>query len=166
MKITILAVAAAVLAAATLGTGCREKIEARPPALEGDELITAAALRQHMRNHHTNYKTEYKYIFLRVLGEDPSRDFMDYFDDLFPAVLPASKMVETRYGFENLPATRGIWILFEVEEYEGVTDSEAWVTCRTSEHELVHPGIRYRLQYVDGQWRSTSIVSIDGEGNM
>jgi hypothetical protein len=163
---SIMILSAAVLAAAVLTGGCREQLQGGPPAVEGDELIMAAALRQHMRNHEGNYKTDYKYIFLKVLEEDPSREFMEYFDYLLPTVLPGSKMVETRFGYEKLPSTKGIWILFEVDELKIVSDQEAHVTCSSHENGLDHPAAGYRMEMVDGRWRATNIFSIDGDGNM
>ena len=41
-----------------------------------------------MYNHHERFGYDYKYVYITVLGSDPSRDFIDYFSDLFSQVLP------------------------------------------------------------------------------
>ena len=95
-------------------SGCKDQLQQAPPRLDGDELIIATALRRHIYNHRERVNYDYKYIFLSVLGKDPGRDFLDYFDDFFPQVLPGSDMNESRYGFTDLPQTKGVWVRFEV----------------------------------------------------
>lgn len=144
-------------------TGCKESLQPAPPSLEGDELILATALRRHMFDHKDKTGFDYQHIFLTVLGADPSPGFMDYFDDLFPQVLPGSEMRAERYGFEGLPQTRGVWVHFEVVDFESVSDVEALVSCKTLENQREDPVIRYRMQMLDGQWKSTDIVGIGSE---
>jgi hypothetical protein len=159
MRWTVLAL---IMAACCL-PGCREQLEARPSSLKGDELIMAVALRKHMYNHFDRSGYGYQYIFVTVLGKDPSMGFMDYFDDLFPQVLPGSKMEESSYGYENLPETKGVWVRFSVVSIEHVSDQEARVLCQTFEYKREDPGIKYRMQLVDGQWEATDIVGIGEE---
>lgn len=144
-------------------TGCREQLQTQPPSLEGDDLIIAIALRQFMYNHHDKYGYDYQYIFITVLGEDPSRDFIDYFDDLFSQVLPGSKMKESRYGYESLPQTKGVWARFEAVDFESVSEQEATVTCQSFEYKMESPTVKYRMQFVDGRWIATSIAGIGSE---
>jgi hypothetical protein len=159
MMMTVLSV---VLSAFCL-PGCREQIEARPPSLQGDELIIAPALRQHMNDHFEQTGYDYTYIFLTVLGKDPSMQFMNYFDDLFPQVLPGSKMQASSYGYEDLPQTPGIWVHFEAVSIEHVSEQEARVTCRTFEYQREDRAVKYRMQLIDGQWKATDIVGVGEE---
>ena len=144
-------------------TGCKEKLHADPPVLEGDELIIATALRRHMYNHGDKYERDYKYIFISVFGEDPDRDFLDFFSDLFAVVMGGSEMTETRTGFENLPQTKGVWVRFEVIDFIPASEQEAWVTCQTYEFAWEGPSVKYRMQLIDGQWKATSIAQIGSE---
>lgn len=144
-------------------TGCKEQLQAGPPLVEGDELVIATALRRHMYNHYERTGYDYKYIFITVLGADPGRDFIDYFDDFFPQVLPGSERKESRYGYEDLPSTRGIWVGFEVVDFESVSEQEAYVACQTFESNKVNPTVRYRMQLQDGQWKATGIIGIESE---
>ena len=141
--------------------GCKEKFHTDPPVLEGDELIVATALRRHMSNHAASVDYDYKYVFLSLYGEDPDRDFMDFFSDLFQEVLPVSKMEKARYGLENLPETRGVWIYFDVTEFTPVSGQEGLVTCRSYEYQKENPAVKYRMQLVDGRWKATSIMNIE-----
>jgi hypothetical protein len=143
--------------------GCKEKLQPRPSSLQGDELVMATALRSHMRNHTTQFAFDYKYIFMSVLGGDPDREFLDFFSDLFSKVMPGSQMKESRYGYQNLPQTRGVWVHFEVLDHKPVSDQEAWVTCRTQEFESKHAAVKYRMQLVEGQWQATSIIRMGDE---
>ena len=152
-----------VIVAACCMTGCRENLQAEPPSLEGDELVIATALRRHMYNHNKRFEYDYKYIFITVLGSDPDDDFMDYFDDLFPLVLGGSKMKETRYGYENLPETRGVWVRFEVVGFESVSEQEASVACQTFEQNRENPVVNYRMLLQDGQWNAIGIIGIKDE---
>ena len=144
-------------------TGCKDQLQADPPRLEGDELVIATALRRHMYNHHDRFGYDYKYIFITVLGSDPGRDFIDYFDDLFSQVLPGSAMKESRYGYENLPETRGVWVRFEVVDFESLSDQEAWVACQTFEYNREDSAVKYRMLLMDGQWKATDIIGIGSE---
>jgi hypothetical protein len=143
--------------------GCRESLQQGTVNLAGEELVTAAALRRHMYNHYDKTGYDYQYIFLTVLGADPSPEFMDYFDDLFPQVLPGSGMKAGRYGFDGLPQTRGVWVHFKIVDYEPVSDSEAQVSCQTLESQKEDRVIRYRMQMIDGQWKATDITGIGSE---
>lgn len=144
-------------------TGCKESLQPGPPNLDGEELITATALRRHMYNHKEKTGFEYRYIFLTVFGADPSPEFMDHFDDLFPQVLPGSEMKASRYGFDGLPQTRGVWVHFEVVDFETVSDIEALVSCRTLENQREYPVVKYRMQMRDGQWKATDIAGIGSQ---
>lgn len=144
-------------------TGCRDQLQSGPPSLEGEDLIMATALRRHMYNHHGKAGYSYEYIFLSIYGENPGADFIDYFDDLFPQVLPVSEMKASRYGFEGLPQTKGVWVRFDVMDFTSVSDVEALVACQTFESGTEDPGVRYRMQFLDGQWKATDIVGIQDE---
>jgi hypothetical protein len=146
---------------ATCVTGCREKFHADPPALKGEQLITATALRHHMNEQASSNDYDYNYIFISVYGKDPDRDFMDFFSDIFPEVLPGSKMNDSPYDFENLPQTSGIWIHFDVVDFTQLSGQEAWVTCRSFEYDKENPSVKYRMELVNGRWKATSIVSIE-----
>lgn len=161
-RMIILAVLTVIVSACCM-TGCKEQLQAGPPSVEGDELVIATALRRHMYNHHDRFDYDYKYIFITVLGSDPSMDFIDYFDDLFPQVLPGSKMKESRYGYENLPSTRGVWVRFEVVGFESVSEQEASVACQTFEYKRENPAVTYRMLLQDGQWKAADIIGIQSE---
>ena len=163
MKRLMILVLLTVIVSACCMTGCREKLQVEPPPLEGDELVIATALRRHMHNHDERFDYDYKYIFITVLGSDPSEDFMDYFYDLFPIVLAGSKMKETRYGYENLPETRGVWVRFEVVGFESVSEQEASVACQTFEYNSKNPVVNYRMLLLDGQWKAASIIGIQDD---
>jgi len=163
MKRTVMILTLTLILSACCLPGCREQIEPRPSSLKGDELIIATALRRHMYNHFERFGYDYKYIFLTVLGKDPSMEFMDYFDDLFPQVLPGSKMKASRYGYEDLPQTRGIWVRFEVGSIEHVSEQEARVECQTFEYQREDRAIKYRMQLIDGQWKATDIVGVGSQ---
>jgi hypothetical protein len=163
MKRTIILTVLTGIILACCNTGCREQLQAEPPALEGDDLIIATALRQFMYNHHDRYGYDYKYIFITVLGEDPSRDFMDYFDDLFPQILPGSKMMESRYGYEDLPQTKGVWVRFEAVDFKSVSEQEANVTCQSFGYSMESPTVTYRMQLVDERWTATSVTDVGSE---
>lgn len=163
MKRSIILIVLTGIVMACCITGCREQLQAEPPPLEGEDLIIAIALRKFMYNHHNRHEYDYEYIFISVLGEDPGRDFMDYFDDLFPQVLPGSKMKESRYGFENLPQTKGVWIRFEAVDFESVSEQEANVTCQSFGYDMESPTVKYRMQLVDGQWTAIGIAGVGEE---
>jgi hypothetical protein len=116
------------------------------------------------QNSRTGY--DYKYIFITVLGADPGADFMDYFDDIFPQILPGSKMKESRYGYEHLPETKGVWVHFEVTGFESISGQEAAVSCRTFEYNSEGPVVRYRMQLIDGQWKATDIMGIQNDKSL
>jgi len=142
---------------------CKEKLQSMPPPLEGDELVMAVALRKHMNVYYLNTGQDLQYIFLTVLNKDPSPDFMDYFDDLFPQVLPGSEMKSTRYGFEGLPMARGVWVLFEVTSLEYLSDTEAVVGVRTTEPRKEFPVVSYRLTKSDGFWTEPTMSGVGDE---
>lgn len=152
-----------VIASMCLFSSCREQLQAEPPSLVGDELVIATALRRHMYNHHNRFEYDYKFIFISVLGSDPSRDFMDYFDDIFSQVLPGSEMKETRYGYENLPETRGVWVRFEVVDFESISEQEASVACQTFEYNRENPVVNYRMLLQDGKWNAAGITGIQDD---
>ena len=163
MKRSIILIVLTGIILACCNTGCRDQLQAQQPQLEGDDLIIAIALRKFMYNHHDRYGYDYKYIFLTVLGQDPSRDFIDYFDDLFSQVLPGSKMKESRYGYENLPQTKGVWVRFEAVDFKSVSKQEASVTCQSFGYNMESPTVKYRMQLVDGQWTAIGIAGIGEE---
>ncbi len=161
MKKSVVIIVLTVIVSMCCITGCKDKLQPGPPSLEGDELVIAAALRRHMYNHHERVGFDYKYIFLTVFGKDPGRDFIDYFDDLFSKVLSGSDMREARYGYENLPQTRGVWVRFEVIDFESISELEARVACQTFEYNRENPIIRYRMQMLDGQWKATAVTGVE-----
>jgi hypothetical protein len=163
MKGTVGLLAVAMLASACILAGCGKNLQAVPPPLNRDELVIATALRHHIGQHRERSGYDYKYIYLTILGSDPSGEFINYFDDLFPQVLPSSKMNEWRYGYQDLPQTKGIWVHFEVVDYESVSEQEALVSCRTLESEKENPAVTYRMQLLDGQWRAADIIGIERE---
>ena len=163
MKKSILLILLSIIVSMCCVTGCRDTLQSGPPTLEGDELVIASALRRHMYNHHDRTRFDYEYIFLTVFGEDPDRDFIEYFDDLFPQVRPGSDMKAGRYGFDGLPQTKGVWVHFDVIDFTPVSDVEALVACQTFESGTEDPGVRYRMQLLDGLWKATDIVSIQDE---
>jgi hypothetical protein len=152
-----------VIASTCCMTGCKEQLQADPPSLEGDELVIAKALRRHMYNHHERFGYDYQYIYVTVLGSDPGRDFIDYFSDFFSQVLPGSRMKESRYGYENLPETKGVWVRFEVVDFESVSEQEAWVTCQAFEYKREDPAVKYRMLLQDEHWKATDIIGIQSE---
>jgi len=163
MKRTILLILLGAIVSMCFVTGCKDTLQSGPPTLEGDELVIASALRRHMYNHRDRVRYDYDYIFLSVFGEDPDRDFIEYFDDLFSQVRPGSDMKAGRYGFDGLPETKGVWVRFEVIDFEPVSDVEALVACQTFESGTENPAVRYRMQFLDGQWKATDIVGIEGQ---
>ena len=161
MKRSILpAVVTAVLLACCL-QGCKESIQAKPSSLKGDELVIASALRAHMRNHADRTGYDYKYIFITVLGKDPDREFLDYFSDIFAGVQPGSKMKTSRYGYENLPETRGVWVQYQVTDFRRISDGEALVSIATFEYESEGPDIQYVLRKKNGRWEAAGISAIE-----
>ena len=163
MKRLIVLILLTVIVSACCMTGCKEKLQAEPPPLEGDELVIATALRRHMYNHYERVEFDYKYIFITVLESDPGEDFMDYFDDLFPQVLPGSDMKESKYGYENLPETKGVWVRFEVVGFESISEKEASVVCQTFEYNRENPVVNYRMLLQDGQWKAAGIIDIQDD---
>jgi len=161
MKKSVIIIVLAVIVSMCCITGCKETLQPAPPTLKGDELVIAVALRRHMYNHQERFGFDYKYIFLTVFGKDPDRDFMNYFDDLFSQVLPGSEMREARYGYENLSQASGVWVRFEVIDFESVSDLEAQVSCQAFEHNRESPIIRYRMQMLDGQWKATAVTGVE-----
>jgi hypothetical protein len=116
-----------------------------------------------MYQHHRITGEEYKYIFLKILGADPSPEVIDYFDDIWSQVLPASDMVETRYGYEGIPNVKGVWIRFEVMQHDQISDTEATVGIRTIEPGSESGVISFRMQLVEGYWEATGVTGVGDE---
>jgi hypothetical protein len=161
MKKSIILLTAAVMTF-TAGS-CREQLQSEPPPLKGDDMIIAVALRKHMNVYRLNTGADLQYIFITVLGKDPGNDFLDYFDDLFPQVLPGSEMKRTSEGFEGLPMARGVWVLFDVTSLDRVSDDEAVAGIRTVEPQKELPVVSYRLKMKDGRWTETSVTGVGEE---
>lgn len=88
---------------------------------------------------------------------------MDYFNDLFAQVLPGSKMEESRYGYEGLPQTKGIWVRFEAVDFKTVSEEEANVTCQRFGYNMESPMVSLRVQLVDERWTVTSVTGVGSE---
>ena len=77
--------------------------------------------------------------------------------------LGESAFGESRYGYESLPQTKGVWVRFEAVDFESISEQEANVTCQSFGYDMESPTVKYRMQIVDGQWTAIGIAGVGEE---